>query len=247
MKDILIVKHIPIEGPGKLGEYLERNGIGSQTVELSLGDKLPSSPQDFSAIVILGGPMNVYQEKRYSFLKEETRFIQQVLRTEVPLLGICLGAQLIAKAAGAKVYQAEAKEIGWYQVGLTPAGISSPLFCGLPESLFVFQWHGDTFDIPEGGELLATSDGCPHQAFRYGNCAYGLQFHLEVTAEMIKEWMRSYDTELEQLIRAGVMNRRDILRDTYKVTDEYYKNACRLFSNFLGLAGYKTRNNGWFL
>jgi len=236
--DILIVKHILIEGPGSLGNYLERNRIASLTVELSRGDKLPPSPQDFRAIVILGGPMNVYEEEPYPFLKQEDRFIREALSAEVPLLGICLGAQLIAKAAGARVYQAATKEVGWHRVRLTPAGTSSPLFGGLPDSFFVFQWHGDTFDVPKQGELLVASDGCPHQAFRCGKCAYGLQFHLEVTREMIKDWMCSYEIELEQLTQSGIVNPQNILRDTDRLADEYYENAGNLFASFLRLGKF---------
>jgi GMP synthase-like glutamine amidotransferase len=234
MKNILIIKHISLEGPGTLGEYLDKNGISTYSVDLSGGDILPDFPQDYVGVVILGGPMNVYEEDKFPFLKDEQRFIQTVLSAEIPLLGICLGAQLIAKAAGARVYKAKSKEIGWYRLKLTPEGATDPLFKGFTDEFFVFQWHGDTFDVPESGKLLATSDGCPNQAFRYGKCAYGLQFHLEVTSSMIREWISAYDSEIEELAGSGIINPQQILQNSTGLIDDYNTNARHLFSNFFG-------------
>jgi GMP synthase-like glutamine amidotransferase len=139
--------------------------------------------------------MNVYEEDRYPFLRKEDLFIKESIQRGRNLLGICLGAQLIAKALGAKVFRSPVKEIGWYDMVLTEEGSRDHLFSHFPETFPVFQWHKDTFDIPKAGKLIATSNPVLHQAFRYGENAYGLQFHLEVPGEMIQEWMETYEEE----------------------------------------------------
>jgi len=136
--------------------------------------------------------MNVYEEDRFPFLREEDLFIKESIQRGKRVLGICLGAQLIAKALGAKVFKAPEKEIGWYDVSLTEEGSRDPWFASFPKVFRVFQWHEDTFEIPKRAKLLATSTAVPNQAFRYGENAYGLQFHLEVTPEMIRDWVNEY-------------------------------------------------------
>jgi GMP synthase (glutamine-hydrolysing) len=133
--------------------------------------------------------MNVDQIDEYPFLRLEVEWIQQALAREVPVLGICLGAQLLAKAAGARVYANHAKEIGWYEIELTPEASDDSLFGGCERRQTVFQWHGDTFDLPSGAVCLARSELCERQAFRYRSKAYGLQFHVEVTAPMVEAWL----------------------------------------------------------
>jgi len=190
--NILIIKHVDIEGPGLIENCLDQENIPYQILELKPGIHLPKL-DDFTHIIILGGPMNVYEEDRYPFLKDEDLFIKEAIQRGKRILGICLGAQLIAKALGAKVSKAPVKEIGWYDVSLTRIGSRDPLFSNLPKRFPVFQWHEDTFEIPKAGKLVATSSPVPYQAFRYGDNAYGLQFHLEVTEEMIQEWVETYE------------------------------------------------------
>ena len=134
--------------------------------------------------------------RTYPFLAEEKAFIRELIRKEIPLLGICLGAQLIAQAAGGRVYKADEKELGWYEVHLTREGAQDFLLGGLPESLHVFQWHEDTFSIPPQGKSLVTAAGCPNQGFKIGKRAYGLQFHMEADATMINGWLQSAMEEL---------------------------------------------------
>lgn len=189
---ILIVKHIDIEGPGTLGDFLDKNKIPYQIIDLGAGDILPDDLSSIKAVVVLGGPMNVDEEHLYSFLKPEHAFIQKVLKQEIPFLGICLGSQLLAKAAGAKVGKSPLKEIGWYHVTVTPEGKKDPLFRNFREDDPIYHWHGDMFEIPTGATLLATAEGCPHQALKIGRNAYGLQFHVEVTDKSIKEWCDEY-------------------------------------------------------
>jgi GMP synthase (glutamine-hydrolysing) len=186
--NVLIIKHVDSEGPGLIEPCLKQKEISYQTLCLGTDGLLPK-PDRFSHIVLLGGPMNVYEEGRYPFLRGEDLFIKEAIQRGKHILGICLGAQLIAKALGANVTKSPSKEIGWYDVSLTEEGSQDPLFASLPKTFPVFQWHEDTFEIPKWAKLLATSTTVSNQAFRYGENAYGLQFHLEVTKEMIQEWM----------------------------------------------------------
>jgi GMP synthase-like glutamine amidotransferase len=231
---VLIIKHVEIEGPGLMKDCLKEESIPHQVINLASGIKLPKL-DDFSAIVILGGPMNVYEEDRYPFLREEDLFIKEAIQRGKVVLGICLGAQLIAKALGAKVTQAPVKEIGWYDVSLTRAGSQDPLFSRLPKTFPVFQWHEDTFELPSAGQLVATSNAIPHQAFRYGENAYGLQFHLEVTKEMIHEWVRTYEDEFDES-QAPLVPKLKILCETEKKVGGYQKRGTRFFKEFFKLS-----------
>ncbi len=173
-------------------EYFRGVGFECQIVELDAGSKFPQDIDFIDAAVFLGGPMNVYEENKHPFLKKEIVFLNQLLEEKKPILGICLGSQLLAQSCGAKVGRASCKEIGFSSVYLNESGLNDPLFSGLPQTLDVFQWHEDTFEIPPEGQLIATSRDCPHQAFRINHCAYGLQFHIEVTDEMIESWIKKY-------------------------------------------------------
>ena len=144
----------------------------------------------YDALIFLGGPMSVNDDLPY--LAREMEWIRQAVAQRRPVLGICLGAQLIARALGATVRSNAAKEIGWYDLRFTDAAASDPLFQGLSLET-VFHWHGETFDLPPGAELLASSELCRNQAFRLGDGVYGLQFHLEVTPEMIADWCAQDD------------------------------------------------------
>ncbi len=199
MKAIVLL-HVESEGPGTLGTFLEKNGVEIEVVKLYEGDPLPRGNGEFNAVISMGGPMNVYEEEKYPFLRDETTFLKEVVEAGVPVMGVCLGAQMIAKACGKKVYRAPAEEIGWCEITLTESAGDDILFKNLPGSLTVFQWHGDTFDIPEGGVLLATSPVCRNQAFRYKQ-AYGLQFHVEVTRNMLKEWFEDSEKKDEILLK----------------------------------------------
>lgn len=170
-----------------LRECLARHGWAFEVAPLYAGQALPSDPEAFSAILSMGGPMNAFEDAQYPFLKEETAFLQRALAREVPMLGVCLGAQMIARAAGARVVDSPAKEVGWSQVELTAQGMADPLWQGLEAQIPVFQWHQDMFEIPAGAQHLARSADCPNQAFRLGN-AWALQFHVEATGAMLEGW-----------------------------------------------------------
>jgi len=223
---ILIIVHVESEGPGTLGTFLESAGGRLVTARLYAGDTLPRNADEFDAVVSMGGPMNVYEEEAYPFLRQETEFLKQAVETDLPVLGVCLGAQMMAKACGAKVDLAAAREVGWGEITLTQDGLSDSLFHGVPDTMTVFQWHEDVFRIPTGGKLLAGSVICPHQAFRFRN-ALGLQFHVEVTAEILTQWFS--DVQGAEL---GV-----ILEKYNDVKTTLDRNAQQIYRNFLSLIG----------
>jgi GMP synthase-like glutamine amidotransferase len=226
----LIIKHVDIEGPGLIEYYLKQENISYQIHNLKPGVHLPKL-DDLTHVVILGGPMNVYEEDRYPFLREEDLFIKEAIQRGKSILGICLGAQLIAKALGAKVLKAPVKEIGWHDVSLTRIGSIDPLFSQLPKTFSVFQWHEDTFDIPHGSICIATSSLIPYQAFRYGENAYGLQFHLEVTQGMIREWLETYKEEFKES-QAPLLSKLKILADTELKIEPYKKRGREFLRKF---------------
>lgn len=191
---LFVLQHIACEHLGIIAEALEKDGIEYECVKLFESEAVPKAG-DCSALIILGGPMNVYEEEKYQFLREEDKLIRKALARNIPMLGICLGAQLIAKAAGAMVTKGKQKEIGWYEVKLTDEGKRDEAFKEFEREFKVFQWHGDTFDIPKCAVKLASSELFQNQAFRLGN-AYALQFHIEVTYEMTEEWIKEYEGEL---------------------------------------------------
>ena len=228
--NVLIIKHVEIEGPGLIEYCLMREKIPCQILNINSDIRFPKL-DDLTHIVILGGPMNVYEEDRYPFLKVEDLFIQEAIKRGKAILGICLGAQLIAKGLGAKVIKASTKEIGWYDVSLTRIGSRDPLFSDLPKTFSVFQWHEDTFEIPKAGKLIVTSTDVPHQAFRYGENVYGLQFHLEVTEEMIKDWIFTYEGELEGY-ETLLLSKMKLLTDTAIEIENYTRRGMKFLKNF---------------
>jgi GMP synthase (glutamine-hydrolysing) len=189
MKSVLALRHVSHEGLGLLEEILRQQGLACQIIDLPAESAWSFKPGEWSGLIVLGGPMNVDEVDRYPFLAEEVGWIRQAISADLPVLGICLGSQLLAKANGARVYPNPVKEIGWYPIEWTAAAADDSLLAGCARSPYVFQWHGDTFDLPHGATLLATSPLCRHQAFRIGNSAYGLQFHIEVNAEIIALWL----------------------------------------------------------
>ncbi len=219
---VLIVKNIPIEGPGTIEDYLKQEGIEYLIRDFSKGELVRSSAE-FTHLVVMGGPMAVYEMDRYSYLKDEANLIDDFLRKEKAVLGVCLGAQMLAHVLGARVYFGGTKEIGWYKVDITDEGLQDPAVKELEidgtKKAEVFQWHGDTFDLPDGAVRVASSEVYPNQAFRYGK-SYALQFHIEVTPEIINEWFK--DDE----------NREQMVSHTKKIFDEYLKRAMGFYSKF---------------
>lgn len=180
------LQHVPFEGLGHIAHWIAANGHQLTTTHLYDGGTLPD-PSEFDRLIIMGGPMNIYEDAQYPWLPRERALIRAAIDAGKSAVGICLGAQLLADALGSKVYAGKEKEIGWLPITLTEAGKQTALLAGLPETPIVFHWHGDTFDIPEGAVHLAASEGCRSQAFLYDNRILGLQFHLESTPETVRQ------------------------------------------------------------
>jgi len=189
VKTVLCLQHVPHETLGIIGPALAEAGLSCRPIELFR--ELPNTlPWDEAAgLVVMGGPMNVDQTEQHPFLAAEPAWIREAIDRRLPVLGVCLGSQLVAKALGAAVTANPVEEIGWYPLDLCDAAAEDRLLAGCPRRLTVFQWHGDTFALPEGVVPLASSPTCENQAFRYGDRAYAFQFHLEVTAGMIDTWL----------------------------------------------------------
>jgi GMP synthase (glutamine-hydrolysing) len=189
MKPVVALRHVPHEGLGLLEGVFREHGLVYRVLDLPQDAPRSFNPDQLAGLVVLGGPMNVDQTDRFPYLAEEVQWIRQAVAADLPVLGICLGSQLLAKALGSHVYANSVKEIGWYPVELTSEAAGDPLFSDSGAIETVFQWHGDTFDLPDGAILLATAPACRHQAFRHGAHAYGLQFHIEVSDEIIADWL----------------------------------------------------------
>jgi GMP synthase (glutamine-hydrolysing) len=198
---ILVVRHEPYEHLGRLAEILKERQIPFFYKDLGEPMALDAVALDEGAldgcagVIIMGGPQSANDP--LPGLVAELKLIEQAVAAETPVLGICLGAQLIAKALGARVYRNPEKEIGWAPVYFTEAAGRDPVFGGVDSPSTVFQWHGDTFDLPAGAEWLAYSDKCLHQAYRFGPNVYGVQFHPEITPEMIVDWSAEFDVPLD--------------------------------------------------
>jgi GMP synthase (glutamine-hydrolysing) len=183
---VLAFRHVPFEGLGHIEPVLRTQGVDVRIVDFCHKGETVPDPAQAAGLVFMGGPMSANDALPY--LQQEIAILRGALERGQPVLGVCLGSQLLARAAGARVYPNPRKEIGWFEIDLTPAGLSDPVLGSLGPRRTVFHWHGETFDMPPGAEWLAQSEACRHQAFRIGRNAYGLQFHLEVTPEMIQDW-----------------------------------------------------------
>lgn len=195
----LVIQHAACEPPGAYEEEMHARGIGFERVRADEGAALPDW-HGFDALVVMGGPMGAGEEREPPWLTEEKRQLGEALRAGLPFWGVCLGAQLLAACLGARVYRGELPEIGIYRdVELTPAARRDPVFAGASARITALQWHADTFELPPGARLLASSRAYVNQAFAWGR-AYALQFHLEVSPELAATWLElpSYAAELRR-------------------------------------------------
>ena len=196
-----------------------KNNISFQTVNLFETDHVLPPLDSASALVVMGGPMNVYEEDKFHFLKEEDLYIKEVVKKKVPFLGICLGSQLLAKALGAEVYKAKQEEIGWQTVDMTNQSAKDNIFsCLNSKKLKVLQWHGDTFDLPKGAVHLASSPTVPNQAYAVDGRFYGLQFHVEVDRPMLEEWFKDRK-DLKEILSEYESHKPELSR----ITDRLYR------------------------
>lgn len=194
---VLILKNISSEGPGTISSFLDGQKIPHTVIDLCAGERIPET-RPFDTLVMMGGPMSVNDSIPY--IEEECALTRQFIAAGKRVFGVCLGAQIMAKALGARVYPGPEKEIGWYDIRLTADGAADPAMqalakcekqCSDQTALKVFQWHGETFDLPVGAVPLAHSPLYRHQAFRFGQFAYAFQFHIEVTREMVYDWLKN--------------------------------------------------------
>lgn len=189
------LQHVSFEGLGNIEPWAIEQGHALSRTRFFADEPLPMVG-DFDWLVILGGPMNVYEHDRYPWLTAEKAFISESIGADKRVLGICLGAQLIADVLGGPVGRNRHREIGWHDVELTASGRQSPLLAGLPERFTPFHWHGDTFAIPPGAEHLASSSACQNQAFQYGDRVLGVQFHLDYAPESVELMIRNCASDL---------------------------------------------------
>jgi len=192
----LVIQHLPPEGPYLIAEALENAGIAVELCQIFAGGRLPASLDGYDGLVVMGGPMSAASDDGFTTRTAEIDLLEDALERRLPALGVCLGAQLLAIAAGGKVYPgAEGPEIGWAPVALVGEAEHDLLFGDLPRELTVLHWHGDTFDLPPGAAHLATSKAYPNQAFRSGPQAWGLQFHLEVDSSAVDAFVAAFGDE----------------------------------------------------
>ncbi|MGE5648251.1 MAG: type 1 glutamine amidotransferase [Acidobacteriota bacterium] len=183
---VIVFRHVSFESAGLIAPALEARGLKLEYADLFVNPEPPADWRSAAALVFMGGPMSA--NDNLPFIRRELAVLEEALGHGTPVLGVCLGAQLLARAAGARVYRNPVKEIGWAPVLWTEAARRDPLFRGLDAPEVLFHWHGETFDLPRGAEWLASSAVCRNQAFRISQASYGLQFHLEVTPAMIAGW-----------------------------------------------------------
>lgn len=195
MRSSVVLRHVPFEDLGAFGPVLERRSGPPRVYDAGVDDLRTLDPIEPELLIVLGGPISVYEEKAYPFLVEETQLLARRIAVNRPTLGICLGAQLIAQAMGAKVYPSGLKEIGFASITLTQAGRAS---CLAPFAVdpITLHWHGDTFDLPAGATLLASTDACANQAFAVGPNIIGFQFHPEAGGPGFERWLIGHTVEL---------------------------------------------------
>jgi GMP synthase-like glutamine amidotransferase len=232
---VLVLQHIACEHPGVFSEVMGERGVEAVAVELDAGEPLPDW-REFDAVLAMGGPMGVGDEAEHPWLAAEKRLVREAVRAGRPFLGVCLGVQLLAAALGARVYALESAEVGLLPVELTPEGREHPLFARLDDPLVSLQWHGDTFELPPGAVLLASSPLVANQAFQAGERAYGIQFHLEVTPEMARQWAEvpAYRDSLAKAL--GAARGAAFLAEVVRRAAELHPAARGLFKNWLELA-----------
>lgn len=243
MKRLLVFQHVPYEILGTLDPMLRDAGFRIRYINFGRTPDAEPRVTRYDGLVVLGGPMNVDQVQQHPHLLTEIASIREAINQGIPVLGICLGAQLIAKSLGAAVTRNPVKEIGWYDVSPTPAGTEDPLFADFCGTEKIFQWHGDTFALPEHAVHLASSPDCANQAFRYGDNVYGLQFHLEVDEALVRRWLktRNYLRELKSLGDDDRFGIERIRRDTHAYIDRSAEIAGTTFRAFLKLFHHRTR------
>lgn len=242
----LVIQHVAMEGPGRIADLCREREIAVEIREIFAGHTIPTSVEANEMLIVMGGSMGVGDrgDPNYAFLAAEIALIERALADERPVLGICLGAQLLAQAAGARVYpnfrrddaggEIRVREVGWGPVTLLGRD-REPALAGMDSEQIVLHWHGDTFDLPTGAVLLASTAACAHQAFRIGSRAFGLQFHVESNADMARRWA----AEDQEFVRAarGADGTAMVVAETDRFAPGARVDGDRLIRNILGCMG----------
>jgi GMP synthase (glutamine-hydrolysing) len=231
----LVLRHTQAEGLGLLANVLREMGVHHRYLDLPRGEPLPRDLRGVGGLIVLGGPMAAYEGDKHPFLATESALVERLLNAGRPVLGICLGAQLIAQVLGARVYPGERREVGWAPVTLTADGQDDPLLSGGDLSLTVFHMHGDTYELPADARNLATSALYEQQAFRWGDLVYGFQFHLEFTETMIGRLVT--EAESRDYITLAGTDPQKLLAETPVHVRALIEVAQRVFSSFFGQCG----------
>lgn len=245
LRKVLVVQHVPHEPLGTLDRLLRARKIRIRFVNFARDPNHQPDLQGYDAVIVLGGPQNLDEQDRYPHLRTEMKLLETALRNHLPILGICLGAQLLAHTLGAEVKRNRQRELGWYDVKLTAEGLKDPALRHLGEMTPIFHWHGDTFEIPQGAVPLAQSELCQNQAFRYGNHAYGLQFHLEAEPQIIERWLTLHADELKQV--RGPEAETLIRQQTAESSARMRMLGDAVFGQMLAEFGWQAREKCWQL
>lgn len=228
---VLVLQHAEPEEPGLISEALSSAGYPIETVQSFRNHVVPGNLTGVAGVVVMGGPMGVNETDRFPFLRDEMRLIEAALREEKPVLGVCLGSQLLAAVLGSSVTKGAQKEIGWFRVELAESAQNDQLLGGIPPAFVACHWHGDIFPLPAGAVNLASSERTRVQAFRHGRNAYGFLFHMEVTIESLKGMVETFGSELEE---AGVSGK-EILRQASEYVSPLQDIGRRVFAAWAAL------------
>ncbi len=230
------IQHVPYENAGNIEAWAKKNGHTLTKTVLYYDEAFPDMG-GFDWLIVMGGPMNVYEEKEYPFLAREKQFITDAIANKKRVLGVCLGAQLISDVLGGKVTKGPQKEIGWYKVSLAPEAKKSPVFGKLPHEFTAFHWHGDTFTIPAGAKRMASSEAYENQAFEYDNGrVVGLQYHLELTDDGINKLAKNNSDDLAP--GKFVQKKEDLLHKDAELKENYQMLCTLLDGMSIGHKGH---------
>lgn len=245
MPRLLVFQHVAAEPLGTLDPLIRRRGHRIRFANFDRQPDFQPNVDRYRGLIVLGGPMNVEDQSQRPHLRTELLAIERMLEQGKPVLGICLGAQLLAHVLGAPVRRHHQPEIGWYPLQTTAAGREDPVLSPLGDATPVFQWHRYSFEVPQGATHLARTDGCEQQAFRYGDNAYGFQFHLEMDERLIERWLANpaYRDELAELtgLEPGQANEAAIRERTREHIAGMQQQADTVFNRFLDLVGRPQR------
>lgn len=233
MTTVVAIRHLAFEDLGTLGAALELRGATIRYLEAGVDDLADFEACAPDLLVVLGGPIGAYEEDKYPFIKDEIRILEQRLHADRPTLGICLGAQIMARALGARVYPGPAKEIGWHPLTLSAAGQASPLASLAGNLTSMLHWHGDTFDLPPSATLLASTELCRHQAFSWGRAALAFQCHPEAKTAELERWLIGHACELA----AAGLSVPQLRQETAQLGPTLEAQAAQCFAAWLSVVG----------